>query len=83
MKALAQIVPETSTANHGFILESLVGLETVNIIHGKLPIYHGLSIGIDPLLTHEGQKRQMVGELALVTRKSSGHKMKASLTDLV
>lgn len=51
------------SADHSFTFESLVGLGTVNITCGMLPIYHALGIGTG-LLTYEQLKRQMVGELA-------------------
>ena len=60
-------------------MESLVGFGTVNIKCGKLPIYNILGTGIGPLIAHEGQKKQMAGDLALVTQKSSGHRMRAPL----
>lgn len=65
------------SADHGFILESLVRLGTVNITCGKLPIYNTLGTGTGPLIAHEGQKKQMVGELAFITQKGSGHRTKA------
>lgn len=36
-------------------------------------------MGIGPLIAHEGQKKQMAGDLALVTQKSSGHRTRAPL----
>lgn len=51
------------SADHGLILESLVGLGTANRTCGKLPVDNILGTGIGPLLAQEGRKKQMAGEL--------------------
>lgn len=63
-------------------MESLVGLGTVNMTCGKLPIYNTLRHRPGPSDCPQGMEKQMAGELALITQKSSGHRTKAPLDRL-
>lgn len=77
MKALAQMLLETFINwPRGLVLESLVGLGTVNMTCGKLPIYNTLRHRHGRSDCPRGIEKQMAGELALITQKSSGHRMK-------